>query len=272
MILRAFVAGLVLPSLFGCGTNTSSPTSTVAAVATVGGEPISAALFNVYVEKRTGVTPDKVDSRLKKGLLDELIALKAAGAAGARLGKPSVEQEAELARLEVLARAAADTSGVYAAPSDAELQTAYLGYVASLPAKESHVAHVLVATEPLALGVIRDLDHGGDFAALAKTRSADDSNVRGGDLGWVSPGHLPKEFMDAAAALKPGEYTKQPVRTLYGWHVIRLIETRAANAPPFNQVKAQIAVNLQKDRYDQFLKSVVSRTLIERLQSATPAK
>jgi peptidyl-prolyl cis-trans isomerase C len=115
------------------------------------------------------------------------------------------------------------------------------------------VAHILVANEILANAVIAELGSGDKFADVAAKRSADDSKSKGGDLGWIHPGHLPQQFFAALKSLEPGQYTKVPIHTPYGWHVIRLIATRAANPPPFDQIKAQLSTNLQQDRYRRFL-------------------
>jgi peptidyl-prolyl cis-trans isomerase C len=272
MRCRSFLISVLLASLIGCAPKPTTQSQQAVVMAKVGTQPISAALFDYYVEKSTGQAPDNVDAGLKKRLLDDLIGIEATAAAGAPLVKPADEQAIELARLEILSKVAENAAGVYAAPSDPELQTAYQSYVSSLPASEYHVAHILVATEALAIRAVLDLDHGTDFATLAKERSADDSKARGGDLGWISPGHLPKNFTDAMSNLKPGQYTKLPIKTPYGWHVIKLIETRPADAPPFDQVKAQLAVNLQQERRAKFIQTVLAKTTIERMTPETSGK
>jgi peptidyl-prolyl cis-trans isomerase C len=269
---RFFLISMLLVSSMGCGPKQPAQSQQRVVIAKVGGQPISAALFNYYVEKSTGQAPDKVDAGRKKRLLDDLIGIEATAAAGASLATPTDEQAIELARLEIFSKVAEKAAGVSTAPSEQELQTTYQSYVSSLPANEYHVAHILVATEPLAVRAVLDLDHGTDFATLAKDRSADDSKARGGDLGWISPGHLPKNFTDAVSNLKPGQYTKTPIKTPYGWHVIKLIETRPATAPPFDQVKAQLAVNLQQERRAKFIQTVLAKTTIERLTPETPDK
>jgi peptidyl-prolyl cis-trans isomerase C len=260
----------------GCGKHSpeseTMPAPHTAIIATVDGQPVSQALFDRYVERESGVATDQVDATSRQRLMDKFLELEAAAAAGSRLATAGVTQDAELARLDVLAKAAAQDAHVYDPPSLSDLQAAYQVFVTSLPDKEYHVAHILVATDSLAREVISDLDRGTDFAQEAKLRSADESRLRGGNLGWVSPGHLPKALTDAAAELKPGQYTRQAIQTSYGWHVIRLIDVRPATAPPFDQVKAQIVVNLQMDRYGKFLKSVAARASIERLPMTTPAK
>jgi peptidyl-prolyl cis-trans isomerase C len=263
MISRATIVGLAVLLMPGCGRNVDSgEREDSPAVATVDGEPVSAALFQRYLEIKSG-SPAPIDPALRRHLLDDLIALRAAAATGSRLGDVHVQEDVELARLEVLAKAAATAAHVYEPPAGAELQSAYHDYAATLPANEFHVAHILVSTEALADALIVKLRGGADFAQLARDQSADDSAARGGDLGWIEPGNLPLEFTDAVKVLKPGQIS-QPLHTKYGWHVIKLLEIRPAAIPPFDEVKAQLAANIQQVRYEQFLKLTVANTKIEK--------
>jgi peptidyl-prolyl cis-trans isomerase C len=244
-VLVVLVVGLA-----GC----SHPSAPSPTVATVGGEPLSQGLFDHYVQTRSGVAPTKLDANLRVSLLHDLKRLKAAAMVGAAHASLETTQELELQRLEILAHAAATSAGVYNPPTEAELQQAYDQYRASLPAREYHVAHILVATENMASQLLLKLQSGAEFFALAKAESADDSKARGGDLGWIAPGKLPAAFTDAVRALKVGEYTPKPVHTAYGWHLIRLLDSRAAAAPPLDQVRPQLAANLQQERYQKYLR------------------
>ena len=260
MLRRAAVGALIVASMAACGARQAA----TPAVATVAGRSISPAFFNYYVAKKTGIAAEKVDPTLKTSLLDELIGLEAAAAEGARSNSADVEHEVELARREVLAKAAANSRGVARAPTDTELQAAYKSYVATLPSKEFHVAHILVATETQATQVIKELEKGATFAVVASRQSTDDSKARGGDLGWILAGTLPTAFTAAVTALEVGDYTKAPIQTPYGWHVIRLIETRDTQPPPLAQVRAQLTVVLEQDRYTQFVNSLLAKATITR--------
>lgn len=248
--MRWIGLGLIALTLAACSRR-EEPTSPV--VATVAGQEIRQDLLDHYVVQTTGTDISTVSPDMKAKLLVDLERLVATAAKGAQAEDPSLQHQIELATLDLQARAAAEAAGVYAAPTDAELQQAYQAFIQSRPASEYHVAHILVPTENLAAGVIVQLQGGQDFAQLAAEKSVDDSKGRGGDLGWIAPGKLPTEFTDAVATLNSGEFTQQPVHTAYGWHVIQLLETRPSTAPPFEQVKAQLAINLQQDRYRKFL-------------------
>lgn len=239
----------VLLALAGCAPKSAEDT----VVAKVGNREITAGLFAAYTAQVARGKPEQLDAAYRERLLRQLVQLTAAAEAEAARAERSTAYAADLQRLQLFAKAGATRAGVFAKPTPAELQQAYAAFVASQPPAEFHVAHILVPTENVALGVVRKLVTGANFAALARTESADDSSSRGGDLGWIHPGKLPKAFTDAAAALKPGQYTQQPVKTPYGWHVIQLVATRPAAVPPLANVQAQLVVNLQQERYAAFL-------------------
>jgi peptidyl-prolyl cis-trans isomerase C len=106
--------------------------------------------------------------------------------------------------------------------------------------QEVHARHILVASEDEAKKIIEELGKGGDFAALAKAHSTDSGAAQGGDLGFFKKGDMVPEFAAAAFALKPGETTKAPVHTQYGWHIIKVEEVRQAPPPTFEQSHDQI--------------------------------
>ena len=95
------------------------------------------------------------------------------------------------------------------------------------PAREIRARHILVATEAEARRIIAELKAGGDFAAIAKAKSADPGSAgKGGDLGYFTKGQMVPEFEAAAFALRPGEFTEQPVKTQFGWHIIKVEDRR----------------------------------------------
>ena len=259
---RGCCAALVGLSLLAVGCAKKPPPEPT--IATVDGQPVTQAFFEQYVLAKSGVPPDRIDTGLKARLLDDLLRLEAAAAAGAKETDPRALSLAEIARLESLAHSAAEAQGVFEAPSDADLQAEYQKYVSELPASEFHAAHILVASENAAALAVTQLQGGADFAAVAAQVSLDESKSRGGDLGWIRPGHLPNEFFDTLKTLKPGEFTPQPFKTAYGWHVLKLMETRAASPPAFEDVKAQLAANLQQERYRRFLEQSLAAAKVER--------
>jgi len=106
--------------------------------------------------------------------------------------------------------------------------------------KEAHARHILVKTEEEAKQVIADLDKGAKFADLAKERSSDVTAKNGGDIGYFAEGEILPEFSKVAFALKPGQYTKEPVKTSLGFHVIMLEEMRDRKVPSYEDMKTSI--------------------------------
>ena len=112
-----------------------------------------------------------------------------------------------------------------------------------------HARHILVKTKEEAEAIIKELDAGADFAKLAKEKSTGPVRPEGGDLGFFSPGQMVPAFEKAAFALKAGKYTKEPVKTQFGWHVIKVEEKRNAPPPEFDQVKDQVRQLVLREKY-----------------------
>lgn len=139
---------------------------------------------------------------------------------------------------------------VVEATTDAEVKARYDKEIAALPKQqEVHAAHILVKTEDEAKAIIAKLDKGEDFAKLAKENSQDSNKDDGGDLGWFGPGRMVPEFEEAAFALDKGQYTKTPVKTQFGFHVIKVEEKRDAAPPAFEQVQDQVKQLVMRDKY-----------------------
>ncbi len=130
--------------------------------------------------------------------------------------------------------------------TEEKLKGAYADFVKEYKGEEEvRASHILVKTEQEAKDIISQLEKGADFAKIAKEKSVDPSKERnGGDLGFFSKEQMVKEFADAAFALKKGETVKAPVKTQFGWHVIRVTDRRAAAAPKFEEVKDQLRQKL----------------------------
>jgi peptidyl-prolyl cis-trans isomerase C len=145
--------------------------------------------------------------------------------------------------------------------TEARLKEAYEAFVKEHKGEEEvRASHILVKTEQEAKDVIAQLDKGADFAKLAKEKSVDPSKDKNaGDLGFFTKGQMVKEFAEAAFALKKGETSKAPVKTQFGWHVIRVTDRRTASAPEFEQVK---------DALRQKLSETIAQEEINKLRTA----
>ena len=122
--------------------------------------------------------------------------------------------------------------------------------IAAAPvSNEVRASHILVKTEEEAKDIIRQLGEGADFAELAKEHSSDGSAQNGGDLGFFGPGRMVPEFEKAAFALEVGGHSQEPVRSQFGFHVIKLTDKRPQQPPAFDQVERQIRSLMLRDKY-----------------------
>jgi peptidyl-prolyl cis-trans isomerase C len=158
-----------------------------------------------------------------------------------------------------------------AAPiTDEELRRRYQQEVAQAEKTEYAASHIVVESEAQAREIIRRLDKGQRFEAVANEFSSGPSGAEGGDLGWVPPGSVTQEFYVAMKGLQKGEYTRVPVRTAYGWHVIRINDVRPFVPPPFEQVREELRQLAQNTRVADALAQLRAQAKIE-LPGADPA-
>lgn len=131
---------------------------------------------------------------------------------------------------------------------------------------EVHARHILVKAEDVANAVIEKLDDGDDFADLAKEFSIGPSADSGGDLGWFGPGRMVPEFDAAAMALEKGAYTKKPVRTQFGWHIITVEDTRPVEVPPFEQVRPTLVNELSAELGQKLMEQLRQDTKVDKVE------
>lgn len=130
--------------------------------------------------------------------------------------------------------------------------------------EEVHARHILVPTKAEAEKIIAELNKGADFATLAKQYSKDPAAAQGGDLGFFKKSEMLPEFANAAFALKPGEYTKTPVKTVYGWHVIKVEAVRQAPPKTFEQAHDEIRQQLIQEAVTKLIEQARAGVKIER--------
>ena len=278
---RIVVVAAVLTALAACQPNNGASSSaagsdTSAVVATVNGTPITESFLDTYVKalsqgkaSASTITADQRSQVIDQLIRTQLVAQQAEKEGLDKLGETA--NELAVTRLDILQRTEAEHMFKDKPPTDQELHTEYETQVATLSRTEYHAHHILVATEPFAQSVIARLNKGEKFDDLAKKESMDSSKDSGGDLGWFTPDHMEKPFADAVATLKPGEYTKTPIQTRYGWHVIELVEVRPLQPPAFEQVKQRLTQILEAKKFKAFADDLVAKAKIDRKTPATPA-
>ena len=158
--------------------------------------------------------------------------------------------------------------------TDAEIKTEYDAKVAGENGTEYKARHILVKTEDEAKKIITELDKGGDFAKIANKVSLDGKDTQnGGDLGWFVASQMVAPFSDAVIKLDKGQYTKTPVQTQFGWHVILREDSRAQTPPSLDSVKEQLLPYLQRKKVQDFVEGLRKSAKVEiLLPKEEPAK
>ena len=242
-------------------------------VATVNGTPIGREFFEFYVKGISGgktskeLTPEQRNLALDNLVRVEVLAQQA--------DKDGVTKEKdfvnilELQRLNLLQQVSSERYLKDKKPTEQELRAEYETQVATLPHTEYHARHILVATETFAKKLIEQLDKdkGASFADLAKKESMDSSKDNGGDLGWFTPERMDKAFSDAVVALKPGEYTHTPVQTQFGWHIIKLDDTRELAAPPYDSVRQRLEQIVSAKKFKAYADDLTKNAKVEKTTS-----
>lgn len=150
-----------------------------------------------------------------------------------------------------------------------EVKARYDKEIAAMPKQEEvHARHILVKTEDEAKAVIAELDGGKDFAEVAKEKSQDSNKDDGGDLGWFTKGRMVPEFEEAAFALEKGAYTKTPVKSQFGFHVIKLEDRRDVQPPALEQVEPQVKQLVMRDKYLAVIEKAKGEEKVEILDEA----
>ncbi len=233
-------------------TPVAAATDTSEVIATVNGQPITRNLFDAYSQQRQQRRPGNQEPQ---AVLDEIVNLELALQDGIKKG---IDKQADIVtqiaqqRRAVIAGAAIKQQLEDNPITDEDLKKLY-DEKTSGAGQEYKARHILVEEEAQAKDMIAKLDGGADFTELAKEHSTGPSGKNGGDLGWFSSKQMVKPFSDAAAALEKGKYSKQPVKTQFGWHIIILDDSRESSPPPFEQLKPQLQAFAQNQRIQGYV-------------------
>jgi peptidyl-prolyl cis-trans isomerase C len=242
----------------------STPVIEGVVVATVNGTPLTQSVLAVYSAQRKSQRANPEDSN-QEDVLNELIALELMRQESVSKGlnaQPMVVAALNQQERTALAGAAIKDFMNNNPVSDEAAKELYDAQIGK-PGKEFNARHILVETEDEARAVIALLDQGSDFSELAKEKSTGPSGSSGGKLGWFGAGQMVAPFSDATAKLEKGEYTKEPVQTQFGWHVIILDDTRESTPPPFEDVKDRLKMLLANQQLQQHVEELKTSADIE---------
>jgi peptidyl-prolyl cis-trans isomerase C len=273
--IATVTALVVVMTACGKGQQAATPVATdkaaapaPAPVATIDGTPISRVEYDIYLKSLLQGRPTTELTAEQRGqVLDELISMELLATQGGKDGiekDPDVAARLDVVRMRVLADSESQKYLKDKEPTDAELHAEYDTAIAAMDKTEYHARHILVPTKEQAEQVIKKIKGGAKFEDVAKAQSTDGSKANGGDLGWFTLTRMAKPFGDAVKVLKKGEMTQEPVQTQFGWHVIKLEDTRETAPPPFEQVKQQVNNGVIQKKLQAYVDSLKKNAKIDK--------
>ena len=224
-----------------------------------GGVSIDPNVFNMYLESRIQKPADQASPQEVASVREELTdiyLLSAEPRAEELRDDPRLQAQLELQSRAMMAQAVATDFVARNPASDEEMQALYAEQAQLAPAQEFKARHILVETQGEATALIAELDDGADFEELAREKSTGPSGPSGGDLGWFPPDRMVPEFSQAVVAMGNGEYTKTPVQTQFGWHVILREDSRESAPPPFDSVRDQLKQQVESQKLQAYMLSL----------------
>ncbi len=235
------------------------------AAATVNGKPIKQSWVD-FIMKDAQARGQKGDG-LRNAVINELVGSELAFQEAVKQG---IDKNSDLMIAEEIGHRKLVVNAFLAdfmkknAVTDADKKEAYEQYKKELGDKEYSARHILVKTEAEATDILAQIKKGSDFGKLAKEKSLDPgSKEKGGDLGWFSPAGMVKPFSDAVTGLKKGEVTTAPIQTQFGWHVIKLVDSRATQVPSYDKVKDGLERTLQQRKLEKMMLGLKEKAKID---------
>lgn len=261
----AFALSLALPALAQDAKPAPRTDLTADTVmATVNGKEIT---LGQMITVRNGLPPEYMqlpDDVLFNGILDQLVQQTALAEIGEARMTRRDEIALEVDRRAYLAGSVLDYTAK-SAVSDEKIEDAYkTKYADAEPSREYHAAHIIVDTEEEAQKIKDAIDGGADFAEEAKKNSKDGAAANGGDLGWFTLDAMVQPFAEAIAGMKDGE-VKGPVQTEYGWHVVKLMESRLTDAPKIEDVRDELIGDLRQQAVETRVTETVEKAKVEKM-------
>ena len=234
-------------------------TASAETVATINGVDIDSSIIDIYIESRTQkpaaqATPAERDAIMRE--ISDIYLLTTQPIANELAKDPRIKAQSELQHRGILAQAVATDFFSKNAATDEEILAQYQIQLELAPPLQFKARHILVETQAAAASLITQLGEGSNFEELAKAHSTGPSGPSGGDLGWFSPEQMVKPFSDAVAGMSDGEFTKEPVQTQFGWHVILREESRANEPPTLESVRDAVKQQVEQTKFQGYLEKL----------------
>ena len=237
--------------------------------AIVNGKAIPKAQLDKLVQKSNQADNPQVREQAREMLVTRELILQEANNRGV-MQKESVREQLEQSKMGVLIAAVFEDYVEREGVAEADLKAAYEQVKSQYTGKEYHVEHILVEKEADAKAITAQIKSGSNFEQLAKEKSKDPGSApNGGDLGWVSDKALVPEFSKAMVQLKKGQITDKPVKTQFGWHIIKLDDVRDVKAPSMEEIKDQLKQmitadqNWQKAKFSELMQKLRAKAKIQ---------
>ncbi len=235
-------------------------------IAIVNGKPVPLTRVDALINQMTRSGQQQRTPELEARAKEEVVMREILEQEAERRGINTTDgykQQMDLARQSILINEMLSDQRKKIDPSDADLQAEYDKAIKTQPANaagtEYRARHILVEKEADAVSLIAQIKKGAKFDELAKKNSKDPgSGARGGDLDFSRPDAYVPEFSQAMVALKKGQMTEKPVKSQFGYHIIRLDDTREAKPPAFDSVKPQLKQRLEQQRMQAFIEGLKS--------------
>lgn len=232
---------------------------------TVNGVAVPAAQAELLRQERIA-RGQPADTLNEQAIREMLVTIESLAQEAVKQGidkRPQIVAAMELGRKDILGRALIDDYLKSHPLKDEEIKAEYDKLKASGGSKEYHPRHILVSTETEAKNIMAKLKKA-KFEDLAKKYSKDSGSAKnGGDLGWQSPANLVPEFSNAMTKLKKGEVASAPVKSQFGWHIIKMDDVRDMKFPDYEQIKPRIAAQMQQAQVRQFLNDLRAKAKVE---------
>ena len=229
-------------------------------IKTVNNTEIDSLVLDIYIESRVQQPSNQITAEQRLIFLNELsdIYLLSTQENAKKLNNnPQIQAQIELQNRMLLAQSVANEYYSSINLSEEEILIEYNNAIKNVPTKEYKAKHILLETQGEAISIIEKLEQGEKFEELAKSHSIGPSASDGGSLGnWFSPNQMVKPFSDAVASLNDGAYSKNPVQTEFGWHVILREESRNANPPTIDSVRNEIQQKIMQDKFQNYLNQI----------------
>ncbi|CAN5888266.1 peptidylprolyl isomerase [soil metagenome] len=234
-------------------------------LAVVNGKAIPSSKVELIV-KQAKTQGQQDTPQLRAQIKDRLIGMEVLLQEAEKTGvaaNADVKTQLEVTRQQILIQALMRDYVTKNPISDADISAEYNKAKAQAGDKEYHAFHILVEKEEDAKAIISKLKAGAKFDELAKQSKDTGSAAKGGDLDWASPATFVKPFSDALIALQKGQFTESPIKTEFGYHVIKLDDVRAAKFPSMDEVKQQIVEGLQQQKLQTYQQALMKKAKIQ---------